>query len=218
MSLSFKPLKNKVFKLQCFERIIGKLCETNTSIYKKSELFKFLRDDVERSNIFLKYSFLHKNRSIFARPFPFLKFNVVATIGKVRRGPREWPPVLCTWPVRSIPSEQNELDSLGSLPFHLLSGFCLMLPGCLRVKNLPALRETQVRALTGEDPLEKGMATRSSTLAWRVPWAEAPGGLQPVRSQESDATERRNRYHCCCLMACSQARYHRGTRAGSLLG
>ena len=60
-----------------------------TSIYKKSELFKFLRDDVERSNKFLKYSFLHKNQSIFARPYQFLKFNIVATIGKVHRGLRE---------------------------------------------------------------------------------------------------------------------------------
>ena len=60
-----------------------------TSIYKKSELFKFLRDDVERSNKFLKYSFLHKNQSIFAGPYQFLKFNIVATIGKVHRGPRE---------------------------------------------------------------------------------------------------------------------------------
>ena len=46
------------------------------------------------------------------------------------------------------------------------------------VKNLPAMQETQVGFLGGEDPLEKGMATHSSILAWRIPWIEEPGGLQ----------------------------------------
>ena len=41
----------------------------------------------------------------------------------------------------------------------------------------------QVQSLGREDPLEKGMATHSSTLAWRIPWTEEPGGLQPMRSQ-----------------------------------
>ena len=45
------------------------------------------------------------------------------------------------------------------------------------VKNLPALQETQVQSLGQEDPLEKGMATRSSSLAWRIPWTEEPGSL-----------------------------------------
>ena len=45
------------------------------------------------------------------------------------------------------------------------------------VKNLPATRETQVQPLDGEDPLEKGMATHCSILAWRIPWTEEPGGL-----------------------------------------
>ena len=45
------------------------------------------------------------------------------------------------------------------------------------VKNLPAMRETQVQSLSLEDPLEKGMATHSSILAWRIPWVEEPGGL-----------------------------------------
>ena len=48
------------------------------------------------------------------------------------------------------------------------------------VKNLPAMRETRVRSLGQEDPLEKEMATHSSTLAWRIPWMEEPGGLQSV--------------------------------------
>ena len=44
-----------------------------------------------------------------------------------------------------------------------------------RVKNLLAMQETQVRTLGLEDPLEKGMATHSSILAWRIPWTEGPG-------------------------------------------
>ena len=44
------------------------------------------------------------------------------------------------------------------------------------VKNLPAMQETLVRSVGQEDPLEKGMATHSSVLAWRTPWAEEPGG------------------------------------------
>ena len=46
------------------------------------------------------------------------------------------------------------------------------------VKNLPAVQETQVRSLGQEDPLEKGMDTYSSILAWKIPWTEEPGGLQ----------------------------------------
>ena len=48
------------------------------------------------------------------------------------------------------------------------------------VKNLPAMWETRVQFLGWEDPLEKGMATHSSILAWRIPWTEEPetGGLQ----------------------------------------
>ena len=46
------------------------------------------------------------------------------------------------------------------------------------VKNLPAVRETQVRSLNQEDPLEKGMGTCSSILSWRIPWIEEPGELQ----------------------------------------
>ena len=51
------------------------------------------------------------------------------------------------------------------------------------VKNLPALQETQVPSLDGEVPLEKGMATCSSILAWRIPWTEEPGGPQSMGSQ-----------------------------------
>ena len=44
------------------------------------------------------------------------------------------------------------------------------------LKNLPAMKETQFQSLGGEDPLEKGMATHSRILAWRIPWTEEPGG------------------------------------------
>ena len=51
------------------------------------------------------------------------------------------------------------------------------------IKRLPALQETQVRSLGQEDPLEKGMATHSSILAWRTPWTEESGGLQSLGLQ-----------------------------------
>ena len=51
------------------------------------------------------------------------------------------------------------------------------------VKNLPAIQETQVQSLGWEDSLEKGMATHSSILAWRIPWTEEPGGLQSTGLQ-----------------------------------
>ena len=51
------------------------------------------------------------------------------------------------------------------------------------VKNLPAMQETWVQSLGQEDPLEKGMATHSSILAWRIPWTEEPDGLQSMGSQ-----------------------------------
>ena len=51
------------------------------------------------------------------------------------------------------------------------------------VTRLPGVRETQVRSLGREDPLEKEMATHSSTLAWRIPWTQEPGRLQPMGLQ-----------------------------------
>ena len=55
------------------------------------------------------------------------------------------------------------------------------------VKSLPAMQETQVQFLGWEDPLEKGMDTHSSILAWRIPWIYSPWG-----SKESDTIERRS--------------------------
>ena len=57
------------------------------------------------------------------------------------------------------------------------------------VKDLPARRETQVHSLGWEDPLEKGTATYSNILAWRIPWTEEPGGLQSMESKQSDMAE-----------------------------
>ena len=51
------------------------------------------------------------------------------------------------------------------------------------VKNLLAMQETQVPSLGQEDPLEKGMTTQSSILAWRIPWSEEPGWLQSIGLQ-----------------------------------
>ena len=57
----------------------------------------------------------------------------------------------------------------------LIGGFFYLVPQM--VKNLPAMKETWVQFLGWEDPLEKGMATHSSILAWRIPWTEEPGRL-----------------------------------------
>ena len=53
------------------------------------------------------------------------------------------------------------------------------------VKNLPAMQETWIRSLSWEGPLEKGMATHSSILAWRIPLTEEPGGILSMQLQKS---------------------------------
>ena len=53
------------------------------------------------------------------------------------------------------------------------------------VKSLPAMQETWVQSLGQEEPLEKGMATHFSVLAWRISWTEEPGGLQSMGSQRA---------------------------------
>ena len=57
------------------------------------------------------------------------------------------------------------------------------------VKNLPAMQEAWVQSLAWQDPLEKGMATHSSILAWRIPWTEKPGGYSPLGHKELVTTE-----------------------------
>ena len=51
------------------------------------------------------------------------------------------------------------------------------------LKNLLTIQKTQIQSLGQEDPLEEGMATHSSVLAWRIPWTEEPGGQQSMGSQ-----------------------------------
>ena len=66
------------------------------------------------------------------------------------------------------------------------------------VKNLPAMQEpeeAQVPSLGQEDPLEEGMATHCSILAWRVPWIEEPGGHSPKDHKELDTTEATQHAH-----------------------
>ena len=58
-------------------------------------------------------------------------------------------------------------------------------PGGLGVKNLPAMQETQVQSLGWKEPLEEGMSTHSSILAWRIPWTEEPGGPQSMEAAQS---------------------------------
>ena len=78
-----------------------------------------------------------------------------------------------------------------------------------RVKRLPTMWETWVRFLGREDPLEKEMATHSSTLAWKIPWSEKPGRLQSMGSQRVGhdwATSRHNvivlQWLCCITVYC----------------
>ena len=63
------------------------------------------------------------------------------------------------------------------------------------VKNPPAMQETWVRALGREAPQEEGMATHSSSLAWRIPGTEGPGGPQWLGPQREDMTERLRTAH-----------------------
>ena len=71
--------------------------------------------------------------------------------------------------------KQNRVSLLYSL-YHLVAQM---------IKTLPAVQESWVQSLSQEDPLEKGMATHSTVLAWRSPWTEEPGGLHPVGLQRN---------------------------------
>ena len=75
------------------------------------------------------------------------------------------------------------------------------------VKNPPAIQETWVWSLGQKDPLKKGMTTRSSILACRIPWTEELGGLQSMDFQESDMTERLTLTSCRKSIWCLQSRF-----------
>ena len=102
-----------------------------------------------------------------------------------------WASILNTLPPKSL----SWFCNYGLPPLSVISPwyfgiclYCFITQQCLtrvaqRLKRLPGMRETQVRSLGREDPLEKEMATHSSTLAWRIPWREEPGRLQSMGSQ-----------------------------------
>ena len=69
------------------------------------------------------------------------------------------------------------------------SGSPLGFPGGQTVKSLPTVRDTWLRSLGREDPLEKGMATHSSTLAWKIPWTGSLVGYSPWGWQRVGSTE-----------------------------
>ena len=91
--------------------------------------------------------------------------------------PHRWQPIrfLCPWDSPGKNSGVGCHFLLQSLSYSFLLS--------QMVKNLPAMQKTRVQSLRQEDPLEKGMDTHSSILAWRIPWTEVPGGLQPMGSQ-----------------------------------
>ena len=78
----------------------------------------------------------------------------------------------------SVWCEANEKRHIAFLPLCLGTSLVAQM-----VKNLPAMRETHVQPLGQEDSLEKGITTHSSILAWRISWAEEPGGLQSMELQ-----------------------------------
>ena len=75
-------------------------------------------------------------------------------------------------------------------------------PGGSHSKESARMQETRVQLLDKEDPLEKGMATYSSILAWRILWTEEPGGLQSMESQRirHDRATYTDTHHCYCVI------------------
>ena len=87
-----------------------------------------------------------------------------------------------------ITSNNNVFNSKrkGLADFGLANEFLTQAPHVTQtVKNPPAVQETQVRSMGWEAPLEMGMVTHSSILAWRIPWTEEPGGLQSMGSKKA---------------------------------
>ena len=72
------------------------------------------------------------------------------------------------------------------------------------VNNLSAMQETQIQSLGWEDPLDKGMATHSSILAWKISWTEEPDGLQSWACKQSDISEWLTLSHTCCCCSVTQ--------------
>ena len=85
--------------------------------------------------------------------------------------------------VISLPQSASFIKCIDSLIFLCTYTFQRTSLVAQKVKRLPAMQETWVRSLGREDPLEKEMATHSSTLAWKIPWTEEPGRLQSMELQ-----------------------------------
>ena len=99
-------------------------------------------------------------------------------------------------------------------PFHFRASLVAW-----RLKHLPAMRETWVRSLGQEDPLEKEMATYSSILAWRIPWMEEHGGLQstgPQRVGHDWALS--HSFHFYCVKTCSQTQHENKWHSPAVCG
>ena len=106
--------------------------------------------------------------------------------------PREWQSTPVLLPGKShgqrsligySPWGRKESDMAERLHFHFHKTILWDSLVAQMVKCLPAMRNTQIRSLCREDPLEKKMATHSSTLAWKILWTEEPGGLPSMGSQ-----------------------------------
>ena len=85
--------------------------------------------------------------------------------------------------------------SILTIAFDLLGNLNLTSQVAQMVKCLPAMQETWVRSLGWEDPLEKAVATHSSTLAWKIPWTEEPGRLQSIGWQRIGHAKCRTHFH-----------------------
>ena len=97
------------------------------------------------------------------------------------------------------PWGRKELDMTEQLHFHFHTNNWASLMAQM-VKNLPAMQETQVQSLVQEDPLEKGMATHSSILAWKIPWAEELRGLQSMELQRVGYSSATNTFIIMMMM------------------
>ena len=117
-----------------------------------------------------------------AREFPLSQINPVSSercecidSNTENQNPWRWDPGICISPASQVVQRWGELNDVN---------VCVNL---YLVKNPLEMQETRVQSLGWEVPLEKGMATHSSILAWRIPWTEEPGS--PWSCKELDATE-----------------------------
>ena len=101
----------------------------------------------------------------------------VASSWSLLGGPVVLLPLCVLFPVSPL---LQRVPVIGLEAIHSTGGASLVTQ---MVRNSAAMRDTQVQSLKGEAPLQEGMATHSSVLAWRVPWTEEPGGLQSMGLQ-----------------------------------